>query len=54
MWWMYYDVKLTLKRFGFIKPSSELQDGETSVAWSTMNVFIKITWEEKVYTDKDW
>ena len=44
--------KSVLKRFGFIKPSSELYDGENIVAWTTMGVFI-ITEVEKVYTEKD-
>ena len=38
-----------LKRFGFIKPSSGLYDGKKIVAWTMMDVFIKIMGQEKVY-----
>ena len=38
-----YGVKSALKHFGFIKPSSGLYDGEKIVAWTTLDVFIKIT-----------
>ena len=40
-------VKSTFKRFGFIKPSSGLYDGERIDAGTTMDVFIKIMGEEK-------
>ena len=46
-------VKSMLKRFGFIKPSSGLYDGEKIVGLTTMDAFIKITREEKVYSEKD-
>ena len=46
-------VKLTLKCFGFIKPSSGLYDGEKIIARTMMGIFTKITGEEKVYTKKD-
>ena len=46
-------VKLTLKRFGFIKHSSGFLDGEKIVALTTMDAFVKTTEEEKVYTEKD-
>ena len=42
----------TLKYFGFIKPSSGLYDGDKIVAWTTIDVFMKIT-EEKAYTEKE-
>ena len=46
-------VKSTLKGFCFIKHSSGLYDGEKCVARTTMDVFIKITGAEKIYTEKD-
>ena len=52
-WWIYYDGKIMLKCFGFNKPSSGLDDGLLNVAWTTMDVFIKMMGEEKVCTKKD-
>ena len=46
-------VKSTLKRFSFIRPSSGLYDEEKTVALTTMDVFIRITGEEKVHTEKE-
>ena len=50
---LFIRVKSTLKSFGFIEPTSELYDGEKLVAWTTIDFFIKITGEKKMYLEKD-
>ena len=37
-WWIYYKGKFTLKCFGFNESSSGLEDGETSVDKTIMDV----------------
>ena len=53
IWRIYYDIKSTLKRFGFNKTLSGIQDGEKGCLNNDGCFFINITGEEKVYTKKD-
>ena len=46
-------VKSTLKHFSFIRLSSGLYEREKIVAWTMMDVFMKIMGKEKVCTEKD-
>ena len=41
MWWIYYERKSMLKRFGFSKPSSGLKMVKKRVEGTTMDVLVK-------------